>query len=677
MADLSRFFTEFIAELEREPEEPDRSALSPPDDYVRGINRSLRWIESPNTTTRAGLPTLEEARMEIDAAIEEYLASIATGMLLIKSLPGMGKTTAAVRAVERLAADGHRVMYSGPRHDFLADLINIAEHPDLWYEWLPRQEGSDDKTETCSYTEQINEWLKRGYEAMDFCAGVCGWDWINGHCAYHAQKTRTEPIIFCQHQHAVFGHPLSFDFVFGDESPIMAFQHEWRIPAKFVRPGDMSLIDPLAEMLHRLTSLAVAPQYTRGPELIDALGGAPEIISLIDSANIPASADILNPEIHEARRVEDMPYAHLFALAKLLHREASHPGGISRIIAGKGTLTLLLRHAPNAKLPPHVVWCDATANERLYRACFQRPVQVVDAQPAIGGKIYQLYERANTKTSLAPRDKPESGKAWESQESSISSKAIQATQVIERVIERYEHPVAISFQDVLSKTTLKDIAHVHFYASRGTNLFEEADATIILGTPQPSLYDIEKAAAMIFLERDRAFAAQWTTAEREYRFVSPEGQTPVYPVSGFWGDPDLQAMLWSLREAEIIQAAHRGRPVNHEVDIWLLTNIPLDELPPDKLLTMREVLGAPDGVNVFDWERIVEAAEEIAAEKGGVTIADMMQALGLKNRKTANKYLQLILDNDDGWESGLFKPNDRSFGGRPQKSIRRKEVLSI
>lgn len=671
MVDLSRFLTEFIAEQMREPE-PDRlpDFTPPDDDYVRGIHRNLRWIDATGQQILSNNKTLDEARMEIDRAIDEYINGIATHMLLVKALPGVGKTTAAVRAVERLARDGYRVMYCGPRHNFLADLVEIAQYPALWYEWLPRQRGDDEKTQTCSYADEINEWLQRGYEAMDFCAGVCGWDWVNDSCVYHAQKKRTEPIIFAQHQHAVFGHPLSFDYVFGDESPIMAFQHEWHIPAKFIMPHDMSLTDPLAEMLHKLTSLAVADKYTRGPELLEALGGPQEIIDLIDSTSIPASADIINPEIHNASLVDEMPYAHLFALASLLKRESlttvSDLGGISRIVAGRGTLTLLLRHSPNDKLPPHVVWSDATANERLYRACFQRPVRVVDAQPAIGGRIYQLYERANTKTSLVPREKPKGGQSWENQETTISSKATQAVKVIERIAERYQSPVVISFQDVLKKTELGDISHIWFYAARGTNLFEDADATIILGTPQPSLYDLEKAASMIFFERDMIFQSQWTTADRAYRFER-DGQTPVYPVSGFWGDPDLQAVLWSLREAEIIQAAHRGRPVNHEVDIWLMTNIPLDELPPTELLTMRDVVGAPEGVNVFDWERIVEAAEEIALATGAVTAYDIIDKLGV-SRRVASKYINLIAEHEDGWTLQIIKSEGR---GRPKTSIRK------
>lgn len=675
MVDLSRFLDDFIAQIEREPE-PDRSASAPPD-YVRGIHRKLRWIETAGRmpATREQL-TVDDARRDLETAINEYLSiddpdrGYATHLLLVKALPGLGKTTLAVRAAERLGSQGRRVMYCGPRHNFFGDVMQIAERQALWYEWLPRQKG---ERETCAYADEINEWLHKGYEAIDFCRGVCGWTWINEACAYYAQKSRPEPIIFCQHQHVVLGHPLTFSYVFGDESPVMAFQHDWRIPAEFVLPRGMDVTEPLAELLHRLSTLALG-DHLHGEELLLALGGKDYVLAAIEDANVPLDADFVQPEIREAKAVRDAPYAHLFALAGLLRREASADRpGVHRVIAGHGAVRLLMRHAPNDKLPPHIVWCDATANERLYRACFGRPVELVDAQPEMQGRIYQLYERANTKTTLASRNRPPEGETWAEQDSEITDKTTQAVQVIRKIAARYHDPMVISFQQVLNQTELKDLRHVHFYAARGTNLFEDADAAIILGTPQPSIYDLEKAAAMIFFERDEAFRSQWTTAERAFRYVSDDGQAAAYPVSGFWGDPDLQAVLWSLREAEIIQAAHRCRPVNHSVDIWLLTNLPIDELPPGELLTMRDVLGSPEGVGIFDWERIVAATEEIAASTGAVTVADMMATLGV-GRNAASKYLKLIVENEEGWFVESIR-GENPLGGSPKKSIRRRGVM--
>src|SRR3990167_3121951 len=163
--------------------------------------QSYDWqpvIEEPKITERhlkecpppAWMPAIGnamDARTTIDAAITEYLAEPwPNHILLVRAMPGTGKTTIAVAIAEGLAAEGRRVAYAGPRHDFFYDLMDKAAMPEAWYEWLPRQQGDADnaieRPQTCLYTEQINKWLYRGYDGMSFCSGVCGWSYVQKKC---------------------------------------------------------------------------------------------------------------------------------------------------------------------------------------------------------------------------------------------------------------------------------------------------------------------------------------------------------------------------------------------------------------------------------------------------------------------------------------------------------------
>lgn len=646
----------FIEKLRDKSPKYDWQPTSEPPDLSE---RVLRPCDPPILPQPAG--TLDEARALIKQAILNYLENpVPDHMLLIRALPGTGKTTAAVSVVDDLAEMGYRVGYAGPRHDFFQDVIAKSGRPEQWYEWLPRQaeDVEKGKLQTCIYQEQINEWLQRGYEAMDFCSGVCGWDYVNKACPYHAQKGRMERVIYIQHQHVTLGHPLSFDVLIGDENPAGAFAHEWRIPAKWVCPPGMDATQPLTEMLHLLSAICQAtPRPVQGDELLEALGGAQAVLSACKLYEIPIDL-LASGDIHRAEEAGSTPYFHLPALVALLAREAAQNGaGPQRIIASDGHLTLLLRRKPNAeKLPAHIIWLDATGKPEIYKQLFGRRVETVDAQPAIHGKIYQVIDRTNSKQQIQPNQKERARRKL----TGDTEQAIQARKLIETIIGQhgYERPSLITFKDFDSSAL--DVKRGHFYAARGTNEHENADAVFILGAPQADIYGLIKLAKMIYFERETSFNPVWCVREQIYAHIAEDGLGRSYPVSGFWQDPDLQVILEMIREDEIVQAAHRGRPVNHPTDIWLLTNIPIWSLPPDELLTMRGIMDAPEGVNIWKWNRV----QRLLDERDQITISDLV-ALGL-HYETANEYFELIPTLFPEWEKTLVKT---SHGGKPKKVV--------
>lgn len=619
----------------------------------RYLERKLRSVPPPDWTPPAG--DIQQARDLIRAEISAYLAmEHPSEMLLIKSSPGSGKTTLAVAAVDELAASGKRVAYAGPRHDLYSDVTDKSRFPSSWYEWLPRQ---FEEPQTCRYAAQIGAWLIRGYDAMDFCSGVCGWDYVKNGCPYHLQKRRTEPVIYIQHQHITVGHPLHFDVLFGDESPIQSFTREWRIPAQWVMPPGMDYTEPIASLLHVLAALCqTTTRPIQGPHLIEVLGGADEVIQACSGFFLPTDQVEATTAIHQPEEAGSKPYFHLFNLVPLLEREARlaktgdpYP---HRVIASPGHLTLLLRRKPDYnQLPEHIVWMDATARPEIYRQLFHRQVRIVDAAPRLHGKIYQVVDRANGKSTLE-----------DAKQRDNRSRRDQAKKLVQAILSRhgYARPTVISYKNIIDEFENVDTAH--FYAARGTNRHEDSDAVIVVGAPQPDVYSLVQTAKMIWFERDRAFDVVWCGREAAYHYIDPEdGLGRSYPVSGFWRDPDLQALLESTREDEIIQAAHRGRPINHVCDIWLLTNIPIDALPPDELLTMRQVMCAPEGVDIFKWTNVVEWLEG----RDEVGVSDL-EELGI-SRKTASAYLDRIAALP-GWEKAARRD---PTGGRPRKQARR------
>jgi hypothetical protein len=608
------------------------------------------------------------------AAIRDYLEiEHPAHMLLVRALPGTGKTTAAAEIVDELALTGRRIAYAGPRHDFFQDVTAKSSQPDGWYEWLPRQADEEGKLQTCRYAAQINTWLNRGYMGMDFCSGVCGWDYINDVCPYYQQKRTLSPVVYVQHQHVTNGHPMKFSVLFGDESPIGAFLHEWDIPAKHIFPPGMPVDEPLTEMLYALSGFALGcERNVEGSELIEHLGGPVAVIHACETFTMPANA-LAAGTIHLPEEAEKAPYFHLVRLVPLLLREAKAASAkieyAHRIILSKGKLTLLLRKQVDwDKTAEHVVWLDATGRPDLYRSLFERDVEVVDARPRLYGRIFQVVDRANGKSALSPSEGDRARRKMVGSEQTLHAK--QAEQVIRRIIEErgYQAPSVIGFKDFINHLGLDDLSvnTAHFYAARGTNEHQDADAIFVVGAPQANFYDVVKMAKMIYFERDHAFVVKWLSKDQAYNFTGSDGLGRCYPVSGFWEDPDLQAILETLREDEIIQAAHRARPVNHPVDIWLLTNVPIDGLPPDELLTMREIMGSPQGVDMWRWQKVKELMNVLDT----ITIVDL-EKCGISH-KTAVEYMNQIAKHP-GWELAARK-TDSQQGGRPTKLAKRMEV---
>jgi len=624
------------------------------------VNRRVKVVPPPAWMPAVG--NVLDARRVIDEAIMEYLAEPSPRqILLIRAMPGTGKTTIAVAIAESLAAQGKRVAYAGPRHDFFDDLMDKAAMPASWYEWLPRQQGDEENPlehpQTCLYTEQIGKWLYRGYDGMDFCSGVCGWKYINERCRYHLQKTTRSHLLFIQHNHVTMGHPLaaSFDVLIGDENPIGAFCHRWQIPSKYILPGGMPPDDPITELLHTLSTMAqYAKTVIAGEPLLEMLGGPAAVLETVKAYNIPLDAEIYT-SIHQAEEADNVAFFHLPALATLLEREATcalegkkYP---HRVIISKENLMLLLRRNPSA-LPAHVIWLDATGRPEVYHRIFSRPIQVVDARSRLQGKVIQVVDRANGKQAITGPG----GKVH-------TEHARHAELVIEQVIKEheYKHPSVIGFKNFVDRMSVDGVLPGHFYAARGTNIHEDADAIFIVGAPQASPYQIVEIAKMIFWEDDTAFDTAWIIKDVPYLYQDENGDGRSYPVSGFWKDRRLQAILETIREDEIVQAAHRGRPVNHPVDIWLLTNVPVDGLPPDQLTTMREIMGTGDGVNIWKWKQLVDSAETgdgITTEEAG--------KLGI-HYSTVRSYLRR-LGSQPGWEL----MNIKNGPGRPKMVVKRK-----
>lgn len=639
------------------PEEPEELS------WMGGRQRRPRPCDPPPVEL-VERPSLEDTRAMMSEAIKEYLAlPDPRYVLLVRAAPGVGKTTAAVRAAEEMAERGATVMYAGPRHAFFEDVARIASRPRDWQEWWPRQAAEEGKVETCPHAVEITTWLQRGWRGIKFCEGVCGWPYVKDRCVYHAQARDPRRLVYAMHEHVVMGHPREFGVVFGDESPIGKFDHRWRIPARWVRPTGMDPINEFTLLVDDLRTLTEKVDgRVDGEELLGILGGAERVAEACDAFAMSVGDRFMDPEIHRPDQAAQTDYCHLPQLCALLRREAGlaldgreYP---HRVQTWDGQLVLYLRRAVNTRMPAHVVWLDATGEPEIYRACLGRPVRVVEARPALRGRVFQVWGRQYGKSATVGSEDRDPHPSY----------VAQIEDTLRRIIEEhgYEKPGVITFKELEGKSELiRGMVHGHFYAARGTNLFEGCDAVLVVGTPQPPVTSMKEAAKMVWFERDEPFRAEWVTGPERFSYLAPDGLGREHETSGFWNDRALQALLWSLREAEVEQAAHRARPVHRDADVWLLTNLPTPNLPLSGLYSLRDVFDAPEGVDVFRWQDVVTFAERMVDDHEAVTTIDFVELLPC-SRHTATKYIKLLIEHL-GWEPGSARPRgDR--GGRPPLS---------
>lgn len=603
--------------------------------------------------------SIDECRTLIRHKMTEYLMTPdPTYKLLIALPPGGGKTTEAVRQAELMANAGQRILYAGPRHNIWDDLMRAstiaeANRDQFWYHWQPHTAGDPEtgQGQTCRYAWQFKKWVERGHEGIDFCSHpkVCGWPYINNACIYHRQKLQPQPIVFVQHLDIALHHPFlkKTNILIGDESPLSAFLYPWRIEPRDIVPSglfsseehapDTALIE-LVEALRTLVDSAppINPETKKpfpaweGQLLLGQLGGAEHVLDVCDEhSKIDVTAKAAVPAIWSPDQAETVPCWYLDQLLPLLKVEAREAVAgheyVHRVRVDRQGLTLLLRRRQD-QLPSHVIWLDATANPRMYRDIFGGEIEVVAPRVKMTGKVYQVHARLNNKDRLVGGNAERTTRI----DHAAERKAVQ--QQVDQIVRigRYQRPATISFKAIIDEFGYES---AYFGGLRGSNRLQDCDALIVVGTPQAGIPTLRDQAAMLLSGRTLPFDMTWSD-----RILPYPGHPYGYAASGFWHDKTLQSLLQETRESELVQAAHRVRPLYRPVDVWLLTNLPLAQLPPDRLFSLPELFGSPKGVDPYRWPAVLDL---VAMTEDGISADELRKALDLPVR-TAERWFAAL-----------------------------------
>jgi hypothetical protein len=134
-------------------------------------------------------------------------------------------------------------------------------------------------------------------------------------------------------------------------------------------------------------------------------------------------------------------------------------------------------------------------------------------------------------------------------------------------------------------------AHVttaHFGGLRGLNSFEHCETVVVMGREQPSAQAIEALTRPFTATDPEPFlpVGEYVLQTRGRRMRDPDAANLVEAQVHF--DPRCQAMLEQIREAEMVQAIDRVRPIFNHRKVFVLNNLPLD-LTVDRVMTWPEM----------------------------------------------------------------------------------------
>ena len=207
----------------------------------------------------------------------------------------------------------------------------------------------------------------------------------------------------------------------------------------------------------------------------------------------------------------------------------------------------------------------------------------------------------------------------------------------------------------------------HFGNVKGTNDYEHKRQVIIIGAPSIHPDELLQMAHCIWhddpepIDDEMVKDGNW----REFQYREHETGNGYAVEVREYKDKRLNLLLKFYREYEIAQDAHRIRPLLYpgERKIWLLTNLPIDELPPTYITDLDDIIAETDP----EFLQFVEVVKDIVAEFGGIwgNLLDMTKGENMSNFSESNacnrrRSLLATLDSEKYTRATIFNQLHRA-----------------
>jgi hypothetical protein len=234
-----------------------------------------------------------------------------------------------------------------------------------------------------------------------------------------------------------------------------------------------------------------------------------------------------------------------------------------------------------------VLCLDGTGSLSLNRKIFGDHMTAERFAVPRDAKVYQVSSKTFSRQSITGTDRhgtPRSNR-------NVAEAASLRAQVVEFLDMLPGNVLLVSYKAAI-EALIDDLpAHVttaHFGGLRGLNSFEQCGTVVVMGREQPSAQTIEALTRPFCATDPEPFlpVGEYVLQTRGRRMRDPDAPNLVEAQVHF--DPRCQAMLEQIREAEMVQAIDRVRPIFNHRKVFVLNNLPLD-LTVDRVMTWLEM----------------------------------------------------------------------------------------
>ena len=535
----------------------------------------------------------------IEAHVDAFLRKVdaspgETRTLLIKGVPGIKKTTTVAKKLVtfRSPSTGAPIKFSfcvdrTDRFDEIERIMRSGRRAvPLNFIKGKLAKNSDKRSPRCRFHKRLT-YLRRLNYGADEGKMICGSCGDRRRCEHFKQFEDTE-----SSRVLVIHHLFAGNAALANDPDVIVVDED------LVRHVISQKIEVRGEDISRLQMVMAQVPFESEDltSFLGALGRALETATIDEGALFRHDLDdLLGDLLAVCKRLQNdkrlskalefvkrdfdlgrLPKRFLIDLLRVLEEEERCGALNSRLNVepDEGGNRLVIRdpRLPSLQGKP-VIILDSTADIELYKQILGRDIEVVDPVVDLRPRVVQLVSAAYPKSSLA-----------------YTRLRKRLFTVVKAIVDhRPNGEVGVitfkAFEKELRDNVsgARTVRTAHFWGLRGSNAMARCTDLVVIGTPTINIDDLAAWGSALHW-KDDPLHCETVRRHEPTGYVRGDGKQCFVEVLHYL-DHRLDALLQQGREAELAQAAFRGRPLDEPATktIWLLTSTPVPWLRPTEV----------------------------------------------------------------------------------------------